>query len=122
MENRILVVDDDDSIRTLLQTVLRKRSLLADTARNGEEALERLRQHRYSLILLDLMMPKMSGYEVLSFLEKSNDPQHPLVLVLTAGHEPRDLNPRLVAGTLRKPFDIELLIDTIRALLGSRYG
>ena len=117
MEKRILVVDDDDSIRTLLYTVLRKQSLLVDTARNGEEALQRLQHCHYSVMLLDLMMPKKSGYEVLSFLEASNDPQHPLVIVLTAGHEPRELNPRLVAGTLRKPFEIEMLIDTIRGCL-----
>jgi len=118
LEKRILVVDDDDSIRTLLYTVLRKRRFLVDTARNGEEALDRLARCRYSIMLLDLMMPRMSGYEVLSSLEASNSSLHPLVIVLTAGNEPRELNPRIVAGTLRKPFDIEILIDTVRACLG----
>lgn len=115
MEKRILIVDDDDPIRTLLLTVLRKRGFNVDSARNGEEALEKTRQCRYSVVLLDLMMPRMSGYEFLARIEEWPAEQRPLVIVLTAGSEPRDLNPDIVAGTIRKPFDVELLVDTIEA-------
>lgn len=117
MEKRILIVDDDDPIRLLLLTVLRKRGYRVDTARNGEEAIERSRQCRYSIVLLDLMMPRMSGYEFLDRIESWPQDRRPLVLVLTAGSEPRDLNPQIVAGTIRKPFDIELLVDTIGACI-----
>ena len=115
MEKRILIVDDDDPIRTLLLTVLRKRGFNVDSARNGEEALEKTRQCRYSVVLLDLMMPRMSGYQFLEQIEQWPAAQRPLVIVLTAGSEPRDLNPDIVAGTIRKPFDVELLVDTIEA-------
>lgn len=117
MEKRILIVDDDDPIRMLLLTVLRKRGFRVDSARNGEEAVEKSRQCRYSIVLLDLMMPRMSGYEYLEQVEKWPADQRPIVIVLTAGTEPRDLNPSIVAGTIRKPFDIELLIDTIDACI-----
>lgn len=117
MEKRILIVDDDDPIRMLLLTVLRKRGFRVDSARNGEEAVEKSRQCRYSMVLLDLMMPRMSGYEYLAQVEQWPADQRPLVIVLTAGTEPRDLNPQIVAGTIRKPFDIELLIDTIEACI-----
>ena|ERR1041385_4624832 len=101
----------------LLLTVLRKRGFHVDSARNGEEALERTQQCRYSVILLDLMMPRMSGYEFLEKVEGWPSHERPLVVVLTAGSEPRNLNPKIVAGTIRKPFDIELLVDTISACM-----
>jgi two-component system OmpR family response regulator len=122
LEKRILIVDDDDPIRTLLLTVLRKRGFHVDSARNGEEAIEKTRQCRYSVVLLDLMMPRMSGYEFLERVEEWPAEQRPLVLVLTAGSEPRDLNPDIVAGTIHKPFDVELLVDTIEACIRTLDG
>jgi CheY-like chemotaxis protein len=116
-EKRLLVVDDDDAIRALLFTVLRRRGLKVDTARNGIEATERCARCRYAVMLLDLMMPRMSGYEVLERLEAMPPEQRPFVIVLTAGTEPRQLNPEIVAGTVRKPFDIELLLDTVLACM-----
>jgi DNA-binding response OmpR family regulator len=118
-DKRILIVDDDDAIRALLMTVLRRRGFSVDVARNGAEALERLRTCRYAVLLLDLMMPLMSGYEVLAALEREADAQRPIVLVLTAGTEPRNLSPTLVAGSVRKPFDVELLVDTVSGCLDS---
>jgi len=122
-EKRILVVDDDDAIRALLITILRRRGMRIDSARSGVEAIERIASCRYSLILLDLMMPHMSGYDVLERLEELPENERPFVLVLTAGGEPRTLNPSIVAGTVRKPFDIELLVDSVvacLAMLGTR--
>jgi len=119
LERRILIVDDDDAIRSLLLTVLRKRGFPADPARNGEEAVERSRQCRYAVVLLDLMMPRMSGYEFLEQLETWPESERPVVVVLTAGTEPRDLNPKIVAGTIRKPFDLELLVDAISGCIRS---
>ena len=118
-EKRLLVVDDDDAIRALLFTVLRRRGLKVDTARNGIEATERCARCRYAVMLLDLMMPHMSGYDVLERLENLPPEQRPFVIVLTAGHEPRQLNPNIVAGTVRKPFDIELLLDTVLACMAT---
>lgn len=116
-ESRILVVDDDDAIRTLLFTVLRRRGFKVDTARHGAEALERYSKCKYALLLLDLMMPRMSGYEVLEEMERRMPADRPIIIVLTAGTEPRHLGSDLVTATLRKPFDIEVLADTITACL-----
>jgi CheY-like chemotaxis protein len=118
-DRRILVVDDDDAIRTLLMTVLRRRGFRVDTARHGEEAIARCESCIYSVVLLDLMMPRMSGYEFLEHLGKWPSTERPLVIVLTAGSIPRDLDARVVAGTIRKPFDIELLVDTITACVNT---
>lgn len=88
-EKRILAVDDDDAIRALLLTILGRRGFTVDTARNGAEALERLGQCSYVLILLDLMMPIASGYEVLDYLAKQDAGARPMVIVLTAVTEAR---------------------------------
>jgi CheY-like chemotaxis protein len=118
-EKRILAVDDDDAIRTLLLTILERRGFAVDTARNGAEALERLGRCSYALLLLDLMMPIVSGYEVLDYLATRDAAARPMVIVLTAGTEPRDFSPDLVVGSVRKPFDVELLHDTVAGCIAA---
>jgi DNA-binding response OmpR family regulator len=117
LEKRILIVDDDDAIRALLITVLRRRGFRLDSARNGFEATEKLGDCRYALVILDLMMPRMSGYDVLDRLTAMPEATRPLVLVLTAGTEPKKFDTNLVIGTIQKPFDIELLVDTVSGCL-----
>ena len=121
-EKRILVVDDDDAIRMLVSTVLRRRGLRVDSARHGAEAVDIIARCRHSLIVLDLMMPLMSGYDVLDYLATRPIKSRPLVLVLTAGIQSRNFDPALVVGTIQKPFDIELLIDTVAACLAAVSG
>ncbi len=117
MEKRILVVEDDEPIRVLLSTILRRRGFRVDTAPHGLAALGRMKECLYALVLLDLMMPVMSGYELLDELEKFVPDERPVVLVITAGTPPADLKPGIVAGTIRKPFDLALLIDSVSACL-----
>ena len=117
LEKRILIVDDDDAIRALLMTVLRRRGFPVDSARNGMEALELLTTCRYSLVVLDLMMPRMNGYQVLDHFSSMPSTTRPLVLVLTAGLEQRKFDTSFVVGTIQKPFDIELLLDTVSGCL-----
>jgi DNA-binding response OmpR family regulator len=114
-EKRILIVDDDDAIRGLLCTVLSRRGFPVDTARNGLEALVRLRNCAYAAMLLDLMMPLKSGYDVLEELKATETERRPIVFVLTAGTSVRDLDPEVVVGTIRKPFDLEVLTDIVTA-------
>jgi DNA-binding response OmpR family regulator len=119
LEKRILVVDDDDAIRALVSTVLRRRGLAIDTARHGAEAMEKVAGCRYCLVILDLMMPLVSGYAVLDQLCMLSASRRPAVLVLTASLAPKVLDPSIVIGTIHKPFDIELLIDTVQACLAA---
>src|SRR5258707_13495889 len=97
-EKRILIVDDDDAIRMLLFTILRRRRIAVDGARNGLEALARLRTCVYSVMLLDLMMPMKSGWDVLDELKKLPADARPMVVVLIPGSEPRDLDPTILPG------------------------
>jgi two-component system sensor histidine kinase/response regulator len=118
-EKRILIVDDDDAIRVLLRTILQRRGLTADSARDGREALACLARARYAVMLLDLMMPRGSGWDVLGEIARWPLERRPITIVLTAGTEPRTLDPSLVAGTVRKPFDIDMLVDTVSACVRS---
>jgi len=118
-EKRVLVVDDDDAIRSLVTTVLKRRGLVVDTARNGLEAIERLHACRYVLILLDLMMPGLNGWDVLDHLESLPARERPIAVVLTAGTEPRTFKPDVVAGLVRKPFDLDMLVDTVVGCLAA---
>ena len=114
-KQRILVIDDDEAIRTLLFTVLRRRGFAVDMAKNGEQAIEAMQRCRYAVALVDLMMPVKNGWEVLDWLGSCPKNERPLAIVLTAGLSSREMSPDVVAGTVRKPFDVELLLDMVHA-------
>ena len=100
-EKRILVVEDDEPIRALLFTVLRRRGFRVDTATNGREATERLNRCNYSLVLLDLMMPEIDGFEFLTALRHNEAWQSIPVVVLTS----KDLSAeerQLLSGNVEK--------------------
>jgi DNA-binding response OmpR family regulator len=114
-EKRVLVVDDDDAIRTMMFTILRRRGFRVDLARDGEEGIEKMGRCRYAVVLLDLMMPVKNGWEVLDWVGTRPAAERPLVIVLTAGVAAREMSPDVVAGSVRKPFDVELLLDMVAA-------
>ena len=119
---RVLVVDDDDSIRNLLLTLLRRRSVVCDGAADGEQAIECLEQASYSLILLDLMMPKMDGFQVIRELRMRGNTT-PIVVVTAAGQaRVSTLDPHQVKAVLSKPFEISQLVDTVLSLCADSAG
>lgn len=103
---RVLVVDDEVSVRRMLATALRGKSLLIDEAADGAEAIDLLRQHTYSVVLLDMMMPGVNGYGVLDAIDHTSA-NAPIVLVVSGA--PRGmleaLDSRRIHGIVRKPFD-----------------
>lgn len=113
---RVLVADDDQSIRQLVQTIVRRENIEVDTASDGQEAIERLQEKDYAVILLDLMMPRVDGFGVIEHL-RSHPPQHkPVVLVITAYADQKfkDVDANIVAGVLRKPFEVADLGNLVR--------
>lgn len=105
---RVLIVDDDPLIRRLLAKIVRREGVLADTASDGVGAIERICTASYDAILLDLMMPRINGYEVVDFLKKRDSADRPIVVVITAygDDEWHDLDPAVVTGVVRKPFEV----------------
>jgi CheY-like chemotaxis protein len=113
---RVLVADDDQSIRQLVSTIVKREGLLVDAAADGAEAIEALKRHEYAVILLDLMMPRLDGFGVIAWLKENPPAVKPIILVITAYVDQRfkEVDPNLVSGILRKPFEIADLGNLIR--------
>jgi DNA-binding response OmpR family regulator len=113
---RVLVADDDQSIRQLVGTVVRREQFEVDCFADGLEAIEALKRRRYGIILLDLMMPRADGFEVIQYLKEHPPVVKPIVLVITAYADQKFklVDPTIVAGVLRKPFEIADLGSLVR--------
>ncbi|HEX2060510.1 MAG TPA: response regulator [Thermoanaerobaculia bacterium] len=113
---RVLVADDDFSIRQLVCTIVRREGLEVDCAADGAEAIEKLREHDYAVILLDLMMPRVDGFGVIEHLRQHMPERKPVVLVITAYADQKfkEVDPMIVAGVIRKPFEVADLGNLVR--------
>lgn len=116
----ILIVDDDAQIRKLLASVARRAGFDVDTAKDGLDALEMLDRKAYAIAIVDLMMPRVSGYELVQQI--STRSPRPVVLVATAmtNGDVAQLDDSMVRRVIRKPFDIEAvaqaLVETAEAI------
>ena len=113
-----MVVDDDKNTRLLFRTVLEAENYNVVTASNGEEALEVLDREHIDLVVLDIMMPKMSGYEFTKEI-RGTDENLPILMV-SARQLPEDKHKGFLVGTddyMTKPSDQEELLLRIKALL-----
>ena len=90
MNKRILIIDDDLYLRDLYQEVLKNAGYEIDTAIDGEEGIEKIKQDGYDLILLDMMLPKIDGLGILTQLSQTQPPPKngPIILLTNLGHEP----------------------------------
>lgn len=119
---QLLLVDDDFDLRSLLVDLLSLEGFDIDEAENGQQALEKLAKHEYSLILLDIMMPIMDGIETLKQIRPHY--QTP-VLMLTARGDDEDRVRGLELGAddyLAKPFNDRELVARIKAILRRSEG
>lgn len=117
MDARILLVEDDPSIREVTAIGLTAAGFLVTTAADGIEGLERFRAEPFELVLLDIMLPRMDGYEVCRQIRRTSTAP---VVMLTARSDTMDVVVGLEAGAddyVRKPFDLPELIARIRAAL-----
>ena len=112
---RILVVDDDGAILRLVAAILRRERYDVDTASGGRDALSKIELTHYDVIVLDLMMPEVSGLDVLRSLH-ARLPQLKCVVILSAAASleiASSINSNVFAA-LRKPFDNTALISAVR--------
>ena len=120
---RILVVEDEKDLNNIITKHLKKNNFSVDSVFNGEEALEYLDYGTYDLIILDIMLPKVNGYEVIKKLRENKN--EIAVLMLTARDSIEDKIKGLDLGAddyLIKPFDFGELLARIRALVRRKYG
>ena len=116
-EAHILVVDDDDGIRDLVKKYLNENNFLITTAKNAEDAAEKINIIKFDLIILDIMMPGKTG---LQFLSENKKKLYTPVILLTAKGEPKERVEGLEIGAddyLPKPFEPKELILRIRNIL-----
>ncbi|MDR2538565.1 MAG: response regulator transcription factor [Bifidobacteriaceae bacterium] len=117
-KDRILIVDDEKDLRELLSSAFKFAGLEVETAGNGEEALAKVRSYRPDLIILDIMMPKMSGLGVAQELRSRGD--NTPILFLSARDETENKIEGLNAGAddyVTKPFSIEEVGARVKAIL-----
>jgi CheY-like chemotaxis protein len=118
--HRVLVVDDDDSTRKMIMAVLLQAGFAADAAASGNEALARLDVTSYSAVVLDVVMPGMSGIEVMRRMATTG--RHTkCVVLMSAGMESLldDAPSVLVHTKLRKPFNIKDVVEAVRGCVES---
>ena len=121
---KVLIVDDEPDARTVLFHTLRDAGHNVTEAAGGEEALKKLKRTRFDLVVLDIMMPRMSGYDVLEKIRAMPSRAGTPVIVVTAKHDPEGVQREVEVGAtghIAKPFlpsELEAVVK--RVLMGSK--
>ncbi len=120
MTDKILIADDEPNILISLEYLMKREGFEVLLARDGQEALQMLQRERPRLVLLDVMMPHMSGFEVCQALRADEALKGTLVLMLTAKGRDTDVAKGLGVGAdayVTKPFSTKELVQKVRELL-----
>ncbi len=113
---RILVVEDDQDTRDVLVYTLEREGFDVSAAPDGERGLEAMRARRPDLVLLDLLMPRLGGREVLSAMRR--DPALSAIPVISVSASPAETRPAAVLAHIPKPFGIRELVEAVTLALG----
>lgn len=122
----LLIIDDDRAIRRLLARIAERSGFRVDTAKDGVQAMEMMGRKAYDIAVVDLMMPRLSGYELIERI--SGLVPRPTVLVATAlmNGDVDHLDDSMVRRVIKKPFDIaavaNALVETAREIAARRAG
>ena len=113
---RALIVEDDPAIRRLVEKLLQRRGIAIDTAADGRRAIERLDAGRYDVIVLDLMVPEVNGFEVIAYIRENH--RHTPVAVVSAVSQQAltQLDLDVVRLVISKPFDVDQFTKAILTL------
>jgi len=120
MAKKVLAVDDESDIRMIIEAVLVSKGYEVNTAVDGEDALVKLNQSKYDLVILDIMMPKLDGFGVLKEIRQRGLTSLPVVM-LTAKSTDRDVWKGYEEGVtyyITKPFENARLANIIDYLIG----
>ena len=117
----ILVVDDEPYIQRSLSFVLRKEGFQVEVASNGEEGLKKAKELKPKIIFLDVMMPKLNGFNTCRAIKSDNDLKDSYVILLTAKGQELDKERAIKEGAnefMSKPFSPKEIVTKIRTILG----
>ncbi|MFA7274596.1 MAG: response regulator [Crocinitomicaceae bacterium] len=118
--NKVLIAEDDANILISLDYLMRKKGYEVFVAQDGEEALKLANEHRPDVILLDIMMPKMNGYQVCEAIKSSNETSHAKVIFLSAKSKEEDIQKGLEVGAsayITKPFSTTDIVQKVKELI-----
>jgi len=113
---QILVADDDKAIRTLIGTILTKSGFAVEAVGDGEQAIKALAAKNFDAVVLDLMMPKVDGFEVIDHIARTDPERVKRCVIVLSALADRDLNKldgRRVYRVIRKPFDLNELVSAV---------
>ncbi len=119
-EKKILIVDDEPFILKSLTFVLKREGFHVESATDGLEAKEKIKQEKPDIVFLDIMMPKMNGMEVCEWLRKDPDLRNTYVIILTAKGQETDREKGFSIGAdeyMTKPFSPSTVVKRIREIL-----
>jgi DNA-binding response OmpR family regulator len=120
MKTTILIADDEPNILISLEFLMQREGHDVHVARDGQEAMQKLRALRPKLLLLDVMMPRKTGFEVCQEVRQDEQLKDTLILILTAKGRETDVVKGLALGAnayMTKPFSTRELADKVRSLL-----
>lgn len=120
MSKRILVVDDDELILVALFELLSPKGYTVSTALDGPQALEKVEKNRFDLLILDIIMPQMDGFQLCEKIRTMKGYSEVPIIMLTAKSDPEDQKRGLAAGAnlfLPKPISPQRLLDLIEATI-----
>lgn len=123
MAKKILIADDEQNIVISLEFLMKREGYEVSIASDGEEAVQRIRAEVPDLVLLDVMMPKKSGFEVCQEVKSNPDLQSVRILMLTAKGRDTEVAKGLALGAdayMTKPFSTKELVERVRSLLAER--
>ena len=123
MSCKILIADDEPNILISLEYLMKREGYIVSVARNGAEALETLRRERPTLVLLDVMMPTKTGFEVCQEVRADDELKNTLILMLTAKGRDTDVAKGIALGAddyITKPFSTKELVQKVRDLLAAK--
>ncbi len=122
MTHKILIVDDEPNIVMSIEFLLKKEGFSTETAGDGEAALEKVRSFAPDLMLLDVMMPKKSGFEVCEIIRADPSQHQPRIIMLTAKGRETEQAKGLALGAdayMLKPFSTKELVVKIKEILAA---
>jgi len=120
MKKKILIVDDEPNIVMTLEYTFKKLDFEVYIARDGSEALHILENNIPDVVLLDIMMPNVDGYQTLNYIKKNDSLKNTKVVFLTAKNKASDIEKGLKLGAdkyLTKPFSVKKIVSEIHELL-----
>ena len=119
--NKVLIVDDSETVRSILSMRFEVSGYDVITARDGQEAIEKTKDEKPAILILDLMLPKINGYEVCRMLKFDEKYKNLPIIILSALDQQEEREKAVKSGAdayFIKPFDLDLLVTKVKSFIG----